>query len=93
MVFWRLDEGGVDSCRAEADGKEAGGEEAAARCMNYRSCYKNRDWIWRREAGTFMVRRREDIVFSGRWPEPGVDALDIGARLKDTMTSNKSERV
>ena len=42
--------------------------------------------------GTFMVRRREDIVFSGRWPEPGVDGLDMGVRLGNTMKFNKSER-
>lgn len=39
-----------------------------------------------------MVRRREDIVFSGRWPEAGIDGLDMGARLEDTMTLKKSER-
>ena len=38
-----------------------------------------------------MVRRREDIVFSGRWPEPGIDGLDMRVRLEDTMTLKEFE--
>ena len=48
--------------------------------------------MWERKEGTFMVRRREDIVFSGRWPEPGIDGLDMRARLGDTVILDKSER-